>query len=99
MGNELSFNFLGDDLDLGGDQFDLLVAEVITMFPELADDDGPKKRKRFRRPKVDLWVGEWGRLLENPATAVKGSFEYKKFRLRFRVPFPLFCACVNYIVW
>jgi hypothetical protein len=49
-----------------------------------------KRRRRARREKVDLWSTEWGQLLQNPQTNTPGTFEFKKFRLRFRVPFPLF---------
>jgi hypothetical protein len=37
-----------------------------------------------------LWESEWGKLLDNPNTMIPKTFEYLKFRLRFRVPFPLF---------
>ena len=48
------------------------------------------KRKRKRRPKVDLDQSEWGRLINSHSVWDANSFEDKKFILRFRVPFKLF---------
>mmetsp|Transcript_25562 Transcript_25562/g.37763 ORF Transcript_25562/g.37763 Transcript_25562/m.37763 type:complete len:105 (-) Transcript_25562:213-527(-) len=49
-----------------------------------------KRHKRRRREKVDLENGEWGRLINNHAIWNPESFEAKKFRSRFRMPWILF---------
>ena len=67
-----------------------LVIRLIESNPDKFIDQQNRKRKRQRRPKIDLWQSEWGRLLKSHEIANPNSWEAKKFRLRFRVPWPLF---------
>ena len=81
-----------DELDSFTDEdLEKLLAAVIEDIPDtFLDPPVAGKRKRMRRQRVDLWASEWGRLLTHHKTSTPGTFEYIKFRLRFRVPFPLF---------
>lgn len=94
--DEVIEKVVGDDSwdDITDDEWEDVFCAVIHVMPTetimkcfgMKD----KKIKRTRRGKVDLWDSEWGRLLRHDNTMIPGTFEYKKFRLRFRVPFPLF---------
>jgi hypothetical protein len=72
-----------------------LVIRLIESNPDEFIDQQNRKRKRQRRPKIDLWQSEWGRLLKSHQIANPNSWEAKKFRLRFRVPWPLFLELVR----
>jgi hypothetical protein len=47
------------------------------------------KRKRTRRETPNYWESTWGRMLLDPSLLDPSSFTAKKFRRRFRVPYPL----------
>lgn len=73
------------------DELEALLAVLIEDLPQtFFNYTGSQKKKRQKRQRVDLWGSEWGRLLKHHKTSTPGTFEYIKFRLRFRVPFPLF---------
>ena len=63
-------------------------------------DDEPKRKTRKKskttvnRPK-DMWETTWGRMLLDPMLQVKGSYAYRKFRRRFRVPIEMFYDLVK----
>jgi hypothetical protein len=80
------------DPDLCSDEdYEKLLAVLIENLPDIfLDQDPTEPKKRQRRVKTDLWASEWGRLLTHHNTMIPRTFEYVKFRLRFRVPFPLF---------
>ena len=65
-----------------------VLPSLLRKFPE--HYPAKAKKRRVRRERNDLWASEWGQLLNNPQTMIPGTFEYKKFRLRFRVPYPVF---------
>ena len=84
--------FSSDDVeDWTDEELEQLIAKLVEDMPDtFLDPDEKDKKKRKRRQRNDLWGSEWGRLLNHHNTMSPGTFEYIKFRLRFRVPFPLF---------
>jgi hypothetical protein len=87
FGEEEQFNDEYSDEDLE-QVLAVLIEKLPNVFLDHQDKAPPKKRQR--RVRTDLWASEWGRLLNHHNTMIPGTFEYVKFRLRFRVPFPLF---------
>ena len=73
------------------------VVGVIEEDPNRFLSEPPVKKTRLSRPKIDLWTTDWGRLLRSDKVNDPTSWEGKKFRLRFRVLYPLFkklvCLC------
>ena len=49
-----------------------------------------KKRRVPRARCPDYWKTNWGRMLLDPRSSVEGTFEYKRFRNKFRMPCNLF---------
>ena len=53
-----------------------------------------KRCKRTRentiKEKPSLWESKWGLLINDPRTSNPKSFQGKRFKRRFRVPFPIF---------
>ena len=49
-----------------------------------------KKRRRFRKGKVNYWDTEWGQLIRSPNVRDPSSHKGKLFKRRFRVEFDLF---------
>jgi hypothetical protein len=64
-----------------------------------------KRRYRYvRKAKIprtsvprdkDYWRSPWGKLLRNPSLKISGSYFYKQFRRRFRIPYELFNPLVE----
>ena len=57
-----------------------------------------RKQKKLRtsvKRSKDYWRSPWGNLLRNPAVKIPGSYYYKRFRRRFRIPFELFYPLVQ----
>jgi hypothetical protein len=52
------------------------------------------KRKRIRRETPNYWESAWGKMLLDPCLLDPTSFISKKFRRRFRVPYPLFADII-----
>ena len=65
--------------------------DIIDFSSDDDDEDEPSaKKSRNGSPREDYWNSVWGRMLLNPAIEDPESFVAKKFRRRFRVPYPLF---------
>jgi hypothetical protein len=75
---------------LSDDDWEAVLSSLMKSRPDLFLPKHDNGKKRKRRPRADLWASEWGRLLKHHNTMTPGTFEYVKFRLRFRVPYPLF---------
>ena len=54
------------------------------------DPSPPKRRRASKQPKIDYWKTKWGQLLLNDQISNPFSAAAKKFRRRFRVPYPVF---------
>ena len=69
-----------------------LVELVLREYPDLiADEESPPtKRSRQTTEKPDYWTSVWGKMLTNPDIEDPTSFVARKFRRRFRIPYPLF---------
>ena len=50
------------------------------------------KRRKLNYP--DLWETKWGRMLRNPDLSDPSSYYAKKFRRKFRCPYPFFHATI-----
>jgi hypothetical protein len=64
-----------------------IVENLEDLFPEMCP---PQKKTRRRRETPDYWGSVWGKMLRNPDIADPDSYVAKKFRRRFRVPYPVF---------
>jgi hypothetical protein len=53
-----------------------------------------KPRTSISRDK-DYWHSPWGNLLREPTVKIPGSYYYKRFRRRFRIPYELFYPLVE----
>ena len=53
-----------------------------------------KPRTSISRDK-DYWRSPWGNLLRDPSVKIPGSYYYKRFRRRFRIPYELFYPLVE----
>ena len=53
-----------------------------------------KSRTSITRDK-DYWRSPWGNLFREPTVKIPGSYYYKRFRRRFRIPFELFYPLVE----
>lgn len=71
------------------EEFILLIEKDPTILLDNVSPE-PKKAKRIHRERINLWDREWGKLIRSEEVRDPLSFEGKKFRLRFRVPFSLF---------
>lgn len=73
----------------------LLLHESTT---ETSKGDGPtRKRKKPRRP--DYWASAWGEMIKEMPSHMKedpDGRQHKQFRLRFRLPFPMFTWLVDW---
>jgi hypothetical protein len=49
-----------------------------------------KRRRASKQPKIDYWKTKWGQLLLTDQICNPTSAAAKKFRRRFRVPYPVF---------
>jgi hypothetical protein len=65
---------------------ELLVRE----YPELLPEDPERKKRRKRAEQPDYWTSVWGKMLTDPEIENPHSLVARKFRRRFRVPYPLF---------
>ena len=66
-------------------------AHVIDYITSHADDYFPlKKKSRQSKKRPNYWDSVWGKLLLDPNIENPNSGPAKKFRRRFRVPYPLF---------
>ena len=65
---------------------------------ELSRDGAGKAGPRLRRPPIDPWTCTWGTMLTEQRHQLQDptSTEAKLFRLRFRVPFPLYLSLVEW---
>ena len=59
---------------------------------ELRRTNAGRAGPRLRRPRTDPWACTWGKMLSEQRVQLEDpdSAESTTFRLRFRVPFPLF---------
>ena len=78
-----------------GDKQRLFVEHLLKEYPSFILDDEdfasqPKKKKRNCSSRPDYWSSVWGIMLRNPEIEDPDSFVARKFRRRFRVPYPLF---------
>ena len=53
-----------------------------------------KKRTNVLRNKK-YWDSPWGQMLKDSTTKIPGSYMYKRFRRRFRIPFELFQPLID----
>jgi hypothetical protein len=67
--------------------------EIIQL--SIEQDSVIHKRKRTRRESPNYWESTWGRMLLDPSLLDPSSFTAKKFRRRFRVPYPLFADVIT----
>ena len=54
-----------------------------------------KKRRTFILRNKKYWDSPWGQMLQDPSTKIPGSYMYKRFRRRFRIPFELFQPLID----
>jgi hypothetical protein len=66
--------------------------EIIQILME--QESGAHKIKRTRRETPNYWESTWGRMLLDASLLEPTSFTAKKFRRRFRVPYPLFADVI-----
>ena len=83
---------------------ELIVAEdaVLQLLSEvlrLNANSLPYKRKRIVKDYGnEFWESQWGRLISSPNVDNPRSIEGKRFRRRFRLPYPLFRYLVELCV-
>jgi hypothetical protein len=87
-------------MEFSCDDFDSCEAAIVRWIESEGGKFVPPAKKRRNRglncvdgveiPKIDCWSSSWGLLLNHPNTANCDTREGKKFRRRFRIPFPLF---------
>ena len=62
-----------------------------------------KRRRVIKDTEKDFWESNWGKLLRHPDIHNPRSVEGKRFRRRFRLPFPLFeyfvDICIRYNIF
>ena len=79
--------------DINDDEIDTVIRRLITC-DEVLDRiyyyQCPKVVRISREIVKNYWETSWGLLINNPNVYNSNSYEGKKFRRRFRVPFPLF---------
>ena len=65
---------------------------------ELRRTNAGRAGPRLRRPRTDPWACTWGKMLSEQRVQLEDpdSAESTTFRLRFRVPFPLFLSLVKW---
>ena len=85
-----------DQLFWEGIDVEKLVTDWILEHPEeFYEDKTPTKRHRAAKPaKIEYWKTKWGQLLLNPHIGNPFSAAAKKFRRRFRVPYPVFIEVI-----
>ena len=78
--------------DDGWDEQKRLVEAILREYPDviLPQVEQEKKRSRKTTARQDYWMSVWGKMLTNPEIEDPESFVARKFRRRFRVPYPLF---------
>ncbi len=54
-----------------------------------------KKMRTFILRNEKYWDSPWGQMLKDPSTKIPGSYLYKRFRRRFRIPFELFQPLID----
>jgi hypothetical protein len=61
------------------------------------DDQNLRQRRRYssHNRSKNLWASEWGQMIISLRTSDPGSWENRKFRRRFRVPFEMFLDIVS----
>ncbi len=64
--------------------------EIITVLGSNGVFGSTEIRKRLRLSPIELHDTVWGRMLRDPRLQDPDSFENKKFRRRFRIPYRLF---------
>lgn len=69
-----------------------VIEEVIQHLIE--QEELAPKTKRIRHTTPNYWESTWGRMLLDPTLSDPNSFYAKKFRRRFRVPYPLFAEVI-----
>jgi hypothetical protein len=72
-----------------------IICNAHNLVPEesLPSNNQQRKRKRFNH-QINFNETNWGKMLNNPETQDPNSTEGKKFRRRFRIPYPLFKECL-----
>ena len=79
-----------ESLDVEG-----IMADWISQNAETFVDRNPPKRHRNRkRGTINYWETKWGRLIRDPNVSNPLSAAGKKFRRRFRVPYPVFIEII-----
>ena len=63
---------------------DYVTSNLEHFFPSL------NRNRRNSKPRPNYWESVWGKMLLDPTTEDPNSTTAKKFRRRFRVPYPLF---------
>ena len=83
-----------DDLERTASRLKRTILRLRELRCKNAGREGP----RFRRPRADPWACTWGRMLSEQRLQLQdpNSAESLTFRLRFRVPFPLFLSLVDW---
>jgi hypothetical protein len=63
---------------------------------DIIENDHPLKKKRKRKERtVDLWQTSWGKLIRGSNIKNENSWEAKKFKRRFRMPYEVFVEHVE----
>jgi hypothetical protein len=70
--------------------YEASVDAIIEWISQNSSDFLKEPKERKRKKKKNLWETTWGEWILDPAVNDPSSFEGKQFRLKFRVPFPLF---------
>ena len=80
--------------------FILLITILLKLYSALIRTIIKKRRYRYvsrvKKPRTsisrdkDYWRSPWGNLLREPSVKIPGSYYYKRFRRRFRIPYELF---------
>ena len=87
-----------DDDNVASQSTAARLRRMILLRRELSPDGAGKAGPRLRRPPTDPWACTWGTMLTEQRQQLQDptSAEAKLFRLRFRVPFPLYLSLVEW---
>lgn len=74
------------------EEHERFVEDLLRQYPEaiLPEDNQREKRSRKRAERPDYWASVWGKMLNDPdIEQPRSAVVARKFRRRFRVPYPL----------
>jgi hypothetical protein len=76
---------------------DIFIKEILEeeFIDEEKDSEIPKKKRHLFKRSDDFWQTQWGQLISHPDVHNIRTRIAKRFRRRFRLPYPLFVHLVN----